>query len=132
MVKKGLGKYSNLFAFVFRVMVGLLFAQHGAQKLFGMFGGQAATFGSMFFFAGLIEFFGGLFIALGFITRLAASISALEMLIAYFMAHASKGLMPIQNGGELALVYFAAFLILIACGGGKLTLDKVFFKKELL
>lgn len=139
-------KYVNkdYFYFVFRVFVGLLFLQHGAQKLFGWLGGPGTPgfagflstlgFPAPIFFAYIvagIEFFGGLAIALGLFTRLFASLAVLEMLIAYFVIHAPNGLIPIVNQGELALLYFAAFLILIAYGAKKLSLEKAIFKKEI-
>jgi putative oxidoreductase len=128
-------KYCNkeYFYLVFRVLVGLMFAQHGFQKVFGAFGGingQPAQLFSMMGAAGLIELLGGLAIAFGLFTRLAASISALEMLIAYSMAHVANGLFPIVNGGELALLYFAAFVALTAYGAGKYSLEKALMKKE--
>ena len=128
-------KYANkdYFYFVFRVFVGLLFLQHGLQKLFGMFGGvggQPVELFSLFGLAGLIEFIAGLAIAFGLFTRLVAFISAIEMLVAYFMAHAKAGLIPLVNQGELALLYFAAFLVLTAYGAGKWSLEKALMKKE--
>ena len=91
-----------------RIVVGLMFAQHGAQKLFGWRGGMgedggSARFLSLMFFAGLVEFFGGLLVAVGFRTSWAAFISRGEMAMAYFMIHASRALFPIQNRGELAV-----------------------------
>ena len=105
--------------------------QHGAQKLFGMFGFQAVPLTSLFGLAGIIEFFGGLAIALGFFTRLAALISALEMGAAYFMVHIPQGLMPILNQGELALLYFASFLVITVYGARRLSLEKALLKKEI-
>lgn len=128
--------YEDHFYFVFRVLVGLLFFQHGLQKLFGMFGGvggdgAAVPLISLFGLAGLIEFFGGLAIILGLFTRLAALVSAVELLIAYFMVHAKMGLIPLVNQGELALLYIAAFLVLFAFGARKLSLENAIFKKEI-
>jgi len=99
--------------------------------LFGMFNFQAAPVMSMFGVAGVIEFFGGLAIALGLFTRLAALVSAIEMLAAYFIAHVPNGLVPILNQGELALLYFASFLILMVYGARKLSLEKALLKKEM-
>ncbi|MEK6949583.1 MAG: DoxX family protein, partial [Nanoarchaeota archaeon] len=121
--------------FVFRVFIGLLFLQHGLQKLFGAFGGvtgngQPVELFSLFGAAGLIEFVAGIAIAVGLFTRLAAFISAIEMLVAYFMVHIPNGLIPLVNQGELALLYFAAFLALKAYGAGKWSLEKALMKKE--
>lgn len=123
-------KNGDYFYFIFRVLVGLLFLQHGSQKLFGVLEGNQAEIFTLFGLAGVIEFFGGLLIVLGLLTRWAALISALEMLSAYFMAHASKGFFPIINGGELALLYFASFLVILVYGAKKWGLDKYIFKEK--
>jgi len=128
MLNKLVKGYESYFYFVFRVFVGLLFMQHGSMKLFGWFGGNPANLLSLFGLAGVIEFFGGLAIVLGLLTNWVALVSALEMAVAYFMSHFSKGWVPIQNGGELALLFFAAFLVMIAYGSGKWSLDEIVFK----
>ncbi|MAE49460.1 DoxX family protein [Candidatus Pacearchaeota archaeon] len=115
---------------VFRILVGLLFLQHGVMKLFGGFGGNAVELTSLMGVAGLVEFFGGLFIAFGLFTRLAAAIAAIQMIVAYAMAHLGNGLIPIMNGGELALLYFAALLAILAFGARRLSLDNMFFHRE--
>ena len=134
MVQIKLNKYNTHLYVIFRVLVGLLFLQHGAQKLFGAFGGVDGAGATVALFsliglAGIIEFFGGLAIALGLFTRIAAAIAALQMLVAYFMAHYPQGFYPILNGGELALLYFAAFLGILSQGSKGFSLDKKFFKK---
>ena len=116
--------------FIFRVLVGLLFLQHGLQKLLGMFGGKSAELFSIMGLAGIIEFLAGISIALGLFARFGAFFAALQMAVAYFMAHAPKGLIPMLNMGELALLYFAAFLAIMAFGAGKWSLEKAIFKKE--
>ena len=128
-------KYANkdYFYFVFRVFVGLLFLQHGLQKLFGMFGGlggQPAELLSLMGLAGIIETFGGLGIALGLFTRLVAFVAGIEMLVAYFMAHVPNGPVPLLNFGELPLLYFASFLVIMVYGAGKWSLEKALMKKE--
>ena len=116
-------------------MTGLLFMQHGAQKLFGWLGGMgsdggSAPFLSMMFFAGFIEFFGGLLVAVGFQTRLAAFVSSGQMAVAYFMAHASGGFFPIQNRGELAVLYCFAFLAIAGFGGRQASIDYVMGRRD--
>lgn len=131
MFEKFLKKHSNWFYFVFRLLVGLLFFQHGAQKLLGWFGKEPVALMSMMGAAGVIEMVGGVLIAIGFFTRLVAGIAAIEMLFAYFMSHhALDALWPIMNRGELALLYFACFLVLLAWGGGESSLEKALLKKE--
>ena len=128
-------KYHDYLYFIFRVLVGLFFLMHGGQKLFGWFGGlggNPAELISLMGLAGIIEFLGGLAILLGIFTRLAALISAIEMLAALFMAHFPQGYVLIKNGGEPAALFFTSFLVLLAYGAGKWSLGKALFKKELL
>ena len=100
-----------------------MFFQHGAQKLFGWFGGQSAGLFTLMGLAGIVETFGGILIAIGLLTRWAAAVSAIQMLAAYFMMHFPKAWTPIANKGELALLYFAAFLVLMKEGAGKWGID---------
>jgi|SRR3989344_3594236 len=133
MFNKFIDKNRLNFYFVFRIFVGLLFLQHGLQKTFGMFGGlggNSAPIMSLMGAAGIIETVAGILITLGLFTRIISAISAVEMLIAYFMAHAPGGLIPLMNQGELALLYFACFLVLIAYGAGKLSFERAMLKKE--
>ena len=126
-----LGKFSGLIYALMRIVVGLLFAQHGAQKLFGFLGGMGqdggtAPFLSLMFFAGFIEFFGGLLVAVGFKTSWVAFLASGEMAVAYFMAHASRALFPIQTRGELPVLYAFLFLYIAANGAGMFSVDAVF------
>jgi len=111
-----------------RVGAGLMFMQHGAQKLLGWFGGMGADGGtaelvSLMGLAGVLELVGGALVLLGLFTRPVAFILSGQMAVAYFMAHQSRGIMPIQNGGELAALYSFAFLLLAAFGGGPYGID---------
>jgi putative oxidoreductase len=114
---------------VMRIVVGLLFACHGAQKLFGFFGGVGEQPGatvpliSLMGVAGGIELVGGLLIAIGLLTCLAAFIASGQMAVAYFMSHAPKGSWPIENGGELTVLYCFVFLYIAARGTVKLGLS---------
>lgn len=131
-VNKVVEKSGDGIYLVFRIVVGLLFFGHGAQKLFGLFGGNKAALFNMFWFAGIIEVVVGIVIVLGLFTRLAAALGALEMLFALLIAHIPKGLNIYKNGGESALLFFAAFLVLFVYGARKWHLDEVLFKKELI
>ncbi|MFL5574635.1 MAG: DoxX family protein [Gemmatimonadaceae bacterium] len=116
---------------ILRIGVGLLYMQHGAQKLLGLFGGVDGNGGtvqlaSQFGLAGIIELGGGLLIAIGFLTRPAALVAALEMLAALFVVHLPRGGAPVQNGGELPLLYFLVFLYLASRGAGPYSVDAVF------
>jgi putative oxidoreductase len=106
-----------------RFILGALFVCHGAQKLFGAFGGPRADT-LLMTAGGVIEFFGGLLIAVGLMTRAAAFLASGMMAVAYFMAHAPRGFWPIVNGGETAVLCFA-FLFVAAFGGGIYSLDAV-------
>ncbi len=121
-------KSSENLYLVFRVIIGLLFLSHGAQKL-GFLGGNAMT--GFMLFIGVVEFLGGIAVTLGFLTRLASLLAAIEMLLVYIVAHASKAILPLENNGELALLYLAAFLVIFAMGGVKYYIDNALFKKEL-
>ena len=132
MYKAIVDKVGGYLFFVFRVLVGFLFFQHGAQKLLGWFGGIPMN--AMMYAAGFIELAGGILIIFGLFTRLTATVTALEMLAAYFIAHAPSGWNPFQfggNGGELALLYFASFLVMIIYGAGRFSVEQALWKKEL-
>lgn len=107
-----------------RIVVGLLLAFHGAQKLFGAFGGHTQPLLSQLWLAGVIEFGGGLLVAFGLFTWMAALLASALMLAAYYTVHIPRGLWPIENGGELALVYFVAFLFIAVRGPGMFSVDR--------
>jgi len=123
-MERVLGRFSPQFYALMRIAAGLLFACHGAQKLFGLFGGQHVPLASMFGVAGIIEFFGGLLIAIGFLTGTAAFIASGEMAYAFFTAHLPRGPIPIRNGGELAVLYCFVFLYIASRGVGIWGVDK--------
>ncbi len=121
-----------------RVPVGIILAAHGAQKLFGWFGGYGlegtgqwmASIGlepgyMMALLAGSAEFFGGIALIAGLLVRPAALVSAFTMLVAIFAVHASNGLFASNNGYEFALTLFAASVALSIQGAGHFSLDKV-------
>ena len=123
-MERFLGRYGEIIYAVLRVVAGLMFAMHGAQKLLGAFGGRKAT-APLFMVGGVIELVGGLLIAVGLFTSLAAFLASGEMAVAYFMAHAPQGLWPIVNKGELAVLYCFLFLYMAARGSGAYSLDAV-------
>jgi putative oxidoreductase len=124
-MQKALGRLAPWFYVLLRVVAGLAFAQHGAQKLFGVLGGSAVELATQRGAAGIIEFVGGIMIALGLFTSPIAFLASGEMAWAYFQAHAPRGFWPIQNGGELAVLYCFIFLYLSAAGSGKLSIDSI-------
>jgi putative oxidoreductase len=115
---------------ILRIGAGILFMQHGLQKLFGMFGGfggdpgATAPLVSQMGVAGVLETFGGLLIVLGLLTRPVALVLVLEMLGAYVIAHLPRGGWPIENGGELALLFALIFAFFAANGAGPWSLDE--------
>lgn len=113
---------------LFRIVLGLCFAQHGAQKMFGVLGGHVPAFGSQMWVGGVIELVGGVLIALGFFTRWAAFVSSGTMAVAYTQFHwklqLGSGFFPVVNKGEVALVYAFAFLFIAARGPGIFSLDR--------
>jgi putative oxidoreductase len=121
-------RYAPAVYALFRAVFGLLFLFHGLQKTFGLFGGidmhggmppTASELGA----AGLIELIGGALILVGFLTRYAVFLGSGEMAVAYFTAHQPHGTWPIQNGGELAVLYCFALLYIAARGSGAFSID---------
>ena len=106
-----------------RLVFGFLFLCHGLQK-FGMLGGQMVPF--MSFPAGIaaiLEVVLGSLILIGLLTRPAAFLASGEMAVAYFMAHQARGALPIQNGGEPAVLFCFAFLYIASRGAGIWSVD---------
>ncbi len=112
----------------FRVLVGLLFLQHGLQKL-GMLEGTFTVQGFMGFI-GLCELSGGFALVIGLWTRLVALLGTILLVGAYVTVHAGQGFLPIVNKGELALLYTAAFAVLFARGAGRWSIEKAMMRKE--
>jgi putative oxidoreductase len=124
-----LGRHAERVYTLLRIVAGILFACHGAQKLFGALGGTAMTSNPMMLAAGIIEFGGGLLIAIGLLTSWAAFLASGEMAVAYFMMHAKGGFWPILNKGELAVVYCFLFLYIAARGAGPYSADAAMRKR---
>lgn len=123
-MKKFIGRFESYAYAILRIVVGFLLACHGAQKLFGVLGGNQVELASQFGVAGIIEFFGGLLILIGLFTSWAAFLCSGLMAVAYFIAHHGEGgYLPIQNGGELATVYAFLFLYMACKGGGIWSVD---------
>jgi putative oxidoreductase len=127
-MNRHIGKYSDYFYAALRLIAGLLFACHGAQKLFGVLGGQAELSDPEGLMAGVIEFVGGSMIAVGLLSSYAALVASGEMAVAYFKAHAPRGFWPIMNHGELAVLYSLLFLYIASRGSGPLSLDAIMAK----
>jgi len=125
-----LGKLTDFVFFLARVVIGFLYACHGAQKLFGVLGGTRELHDPMGLIAGIVEFGGGVLIAFGLFARVAAFLASGEMAVAYFKAHAPRGFWPILNGGEKAVFYCFFFLFVAAQGAGPLSLDRLLRRKR--
>lgn len=133
---------NNLSALALRVPLGIIFAAHGAQKLFGWFGGYGLEGTGKFMsslgmepgvlmaaMAGSAEFFGGLLLILGLLTRPAALALAFTMIVAIFSVHISHGLFMSNNGYEFALALLAGTVSLLASGGGRASIDRLIAKQ---
>ncbi len=106
---------------IVRIVVGLLFLEHGASKLFGFPTPAMAqpVMWSLLWFQGVIEVAGGALFAIGLLTRCVAFILAGDMAFAYFMAHAPKSLFPMLNGGDAAILFCFIFLLYFVTGPGR-------------
>jgi putative oxidoreductase len=130
-MERFLGTYAPYLYALLRIVAGLMFAMHGSQKLFGIPGGKdpVALF-SLFGLAGVVELVGGLLIALGLFASIAAFIASGQMAVAYFMAHAPQGALPLLNGGEPAVLYCFLFLYIAARGSGVWSLDSLLMRRR--
>ncbi|MEE6263234.1 DoxX family protein [Plantactinospora sonchi] len=129
-------RVSDAVTALFRVVLGLLFALHGAASLFGVFGGnrgsgEAIPLGTWpGWYAALIQFVGGTLVLVGLSTRIAALICSGSMAYAYFVVHQPEALLPLNNGGELAAMFCWSFLLVAALGGGRWSLDAAFARRR--
>ena len=109
---------------ILRIVVALLFLEHGTVKLFGWPGPGPANLSTLLYCAALIEIIGGALVTVGLFTRLAAFIMSGEMAFAYFMSHAPRNFFPILNAGDGAILYCFIFLYIAVAGGGAWSLDR--------
>ena len=123
-------KWTPYLLSVLRIAIGLIFFQHGAEKIWGFAGGRIDhNFASMHGFAGPLEVIGGVLITLGLFTRTTAFILCGEMAVAYFTRWAPRGFWPITNGGEEAVIFCFVFLWLVTSGAGPWSLDSLLQRK---
>jgi putative oxidoreductase len=130
---KSLSRFADPVYCLMRLIVGLMFACHGAQKILGFFGKPGQTpqpLDLTMTVGGWIELAGGLLIAIGLLTRPAAFLASGMMAVAYFTAHASGGFFPIVNHGELAVVYCWVFLFIFFYGPGQFSVDAIISRKS--
>ena len=110
---------------ILRIMTALQFIEHGSQKLFDFPAGAhaAGTLTGLPLAAGVLEFAGGILLALGLFTRPVAFLLCGEMAVAYFMAHLPRDFFPVNNGGDAAILFCFVFLYLFFSGAGAFALD---------
>lgn len=121
-----LNSWSPRILSVLRIISGFLMLWHGSQKLFNYPPKEGFTSPSgLILVAGIIEFGGGLLILIGLFTRPVAFLLSGTMAVAYFMAHASGGFLPIVNKGELAVIYCFVYFYFFFAGGGPWSVDSL-------
>lgn len=111
---------------ILRIVAGLLFLEHGTQKLLGFpppMPGMPADLPPMLLAAGVLELVGGLLFIIGLFIRPVAFVLSGMMAVAYFMAHGSKGFFPALNGGDPAILFCFIFLYFACAGAGPWSAD---------
>ena len=126
-----LSRFADPVFCIARLLIGLMYACHGGQKILGFPpGGHGMPPGAMGAIGAWIELAGGFMIALGFLARIGAFLGAGEMAVAYFMVHAKSSFFPIVNHGELAVAFCWFFLFVLFYGSGRWSLDALLFKRS--
>jgi len=131
-----LNRFTDPVYCIMRFIAGLMFACHGAQLVLGKFGGMPGSDQPIMVIGGWIQLVGGILIALGLLTRVAAFIASGEMAVAYFMFHVASAktfeakLFAILNHGELAVLYCWLFLFIFLYGAGRLSVDALIKRKS--
>jgi putative oxidoreductase len=116
---------------ILRIVVALLFFEHGTSRLFGFPSPlPAPALFSLYWFAGAIELVGSPLVAFGLFTRTAAFIMSGEMAYAYFYAHAPNAFYPILNRGDSAILYCVVFLYFAVAGAGPWSLDALWSRRR--
>ena len=124
-----LSRYEMQVYIILRFVIGFLFLWHGSQKIFA-FPVAGIVIPYVVFIAGPIEFFGGLLVMTGLWTRWAAFVCSGEMAVAYWSMHGTKMVLPLLNGGELAMIYCFLFLFIAARGSGTFSIDSYLEKRK--
>ena len=127
-----LSSWSPQMLSVLRIVTGLLFVEHGTQKLLGFPAGQMAGSPvdlSLMGMSGVFELVGGALILIGLFTRPVAFILSGMMAVAYWMVHASQNPFPVNNQGDAAILYCFVFLYLVFAGAGPISVDAMMKKR---
>ena len=130
-MSSSLNNWSPRVLSVLRIIAGFLMLSHGSQKLFAFPPPEkVAPASALMTFAGILELGGGILILIGLFTRPVAFVLSGLMAVAYFMAHAPGGYLPLVNKGELAVLYCFVFFYLVFAGGGSWSVDKLIRKRD--
>jgi putative oxidoreductase len=120
-----LERYRPYILSILRIVVGLLFLEHGLSKVFDFPApSPVGALSGLLILAAILETIGAALFLVGAFTRIVAFILSGEMAFAYFMAHAPRSFYPLVNGGELAVIYCFIFLYFAFAGGGPLSVDR--------
>jgi putative oxidoreductase len=114
---------------VLRIVVALLFLEHGLQKYFG-FPSAGPSMTPLLYVQGAIEIVGGVLLLVGAYTRVVAFILSGDMAVAYFMAHFPRSFFPAMNAGDAAVLYCFIFLYLAFAGGGPWSVDRAALRQD--
>jgi putative oxidoreductase len=114
---------------VLRIVVALLFIEHGLQKYFG-FPSAGPPMTTLLYVQGAIEIIGGILLLIGAYTRLVAFILSGDMAVAYFIAHSPHSFFPAKNGGDAAVLFCFVFFYIFFAGGGRWSLDRAVLKQD--
>ena len=116
-------RFADPFYCIMRLVVGLMFACHGLDKIFGAFTPKGEALPALMVVGGWVEIVCGFLVAFGLLTRVAAFVASGEMAVAFFMVHVPKGLIPYVNKGELAVVFCFVFFYIFLRGPGSWSID---------
>src|SRR6476660_2683277 len=123
-----LNRFADPFYCIMRLVVGLMFACHGLDKIFGAFTPQGDALPALMLLGGCVESVCRFLVAFGLLSRMGAFVASGEMAVAFFMMHAAKSLIPYVSKGELAVVYCFVFFYIFLCGSGSWSLDAMLGK----
>jgi len=127
---QNVARYAPYVLSIARIMVALLFFEHGTSRMFGFPASVPTAFLSLHWFAGAIELIGGALLALGLFSRSAALVMSGEMAFAYFISHAPASFFPILNRGDSAILYCFVFFYFVFAGPGPWSLDALWSRRR--
>ena len=125
-----LTRFADPFYCIMRFVVGIMFACHGLDKIFGTFAGKTEALPPLMVVGGWVEIIAGFLIGFGLLTRIAAFVASGEMAVAFFMMHAKTSFIPYVNKGELAVVYCFIFFYIFLRGPGTWSIDALIGRQK--